>query len=146
VRALHRVRLYSVHALCLSLQLVLVVFPGSRGYCQCTRDLDLILRARERANHEISPSTAVWGGREQEVALIPSSMIAFYQRFVSPQDVPVCNFVPSCSQFAREAINRYGIVEGTLMASERLQRCHQLGDKHTYAIDDSTGRYIDRVP
>jgi putative membrane protein insertion efficiency factor len=52
------------------------------------------------------------------------SFIRLYQLIISPQQGDVCNFQPSCSHFAFEAIKKYGIIEGILMASDRLQRCH----------------------
>ena len=47
-----------------------------------------------------------------------------YQRFVSPLLGPRCNFRPSCSRYAAEAIQKYGIVKGSIMAADRLTRCH----------------------
>ena len=50
--------------------------------------------------------------------------IRTYQRFISPLLGPRCNFRPSCSRYAAEAIQKYGIVRGTIMAADRLTRCH----------------------
>ena len=50
--------------------------------------------------------------------------IRTYQRFISPLLGPRCNFRPSCSRYAAEAIRTYGIVKGTIMAADRLTRCH----------------------
>jgi len=55
---------------------------------------------------------------------IPSGAIIIYQRVISPQQGGVCNFEPSCSQFTLLSIKKYGIIEGILMTSDRLQRCH----------------------
>lgn len=51
-------------------------------------------------------------------------MIDLYQWSLSPLQGPVCNFYPSCSNFAEQAIERYGLLKGVLMASDRLQRCN----------------------
>jgi len=47
-----------------------------------------------------------------------------YQRFLSPALPPSCRFYPSCSQYALEAVTRYGAVKGTWLATRRLVRCH----------------------
>lgn len=47
-----------------------------------------------------------------------------YQLFISPLFPPVCRFVPSCSQYAIEAVNRYGVFRGGGMAIWRIARCH----------------------
>lgn len=70
--------------------------------------------------------------------------IRFYQLFISPQDMPVCNFVPSCSQFSAEVIGRLGILRGVLLTSDRLQRCNGISISR-YRIDYNSGRFIDPV-
>jgi len=49
--------------------------------------------------------------------------IRFYQRFLSPFLPRRCRFYPSCSQYALEAILRYGIFRGSFLALRRLLRC-----------------------
>jgi putative component of membrane protein insertase Oxa1/YidC/SpoIIIJ protein YidD len=56
--------------------------------------------------------------------IVVSSVFRLYQTLISPSQGDVCNFEPSCSHFARSSIEEYGIVWGTLMASDRLQRCN----------------------
>ncbi|MBX2881896.1 MAG: membrane protein insertion efficiency factor YidD [Granulosicoccus sp.] len=51
-------------------------------------------------------------------------LIAFYQRWVSPFFLPRCRFVPSCSNYAMEAIEKHGAGRGTLMAVWRVCRCN----------------------
>uniref|UniRef100_A0A7C4TCM8 Membrane protein insertion efficiency factor YidD n=1 Tax=candidate division WOR-3 bacterium TaxID=2052148 RepID=A0A7C4TCM8_UNCW3 len=50
--------------------------------------------------------------------------INLYQKVISPSQGDVCNFSPSCSNFARKAIAKYGPFWGLLMAGDRLMRCH----------------------
>ena len=50
--------------------------------------------------------------------------ISFYQRVISPQQGDVCAFQPTCSRFAQQALRKYGLIQGGLMTSDRLQRCH----------------------
>ncbi|MCK4326192.1 membrane protein insertion efficiency factor YidD [bacterium] len=53
-------------------------------------------------------------------------LITSYQKLLSPLLPPICRFYPSCSQYAREAIERKGIKEGSWQAIKRLTRCHPL--------------------
>ena len=39
-----------------------------------------------------------------------------------------CRFQPSCSQYAKEALGKYGVVRGTLLSAGRLSRCHPFGN------------------
>ena len=54
-------------------------------------------------------------------------MIRAYQLFVSPLLLPSCRFLPSCSEYAEEAIERYGVLRGSGLALRRLARCHPWG-------------------
>ncbi len=47
-----------------------------------------------------------------------------YKWAVSPLFPPACRYVPTCSDYAAEAVERYGVVRGTWMALRRLLRCH----------------------
>ena len=51
------------------------------------------------------------------------SLIRFYRRSISPLFPPSC-FVPTCSQYAREAIEKYGAARGGWLALKRFLRCH----------------------
>jgi putative membrane protein insertion efficiency factor len=47
-----------------------------------------------------------------------------YQRVISPMLPHACRFVPTCSQYAIEAVECSGVVRGGLLAAARLLRCH----------------------
>lgn len=51
-------------------------------------------------------------------------MLRGYKTFLSPMLPTACRFVPTCSEYASEAIERYGAFRGGLMAIWRLLRCH----------------------
>lgn len=51
------------------------------------------------------------------------ALIRFYRRQISPSRPPCCRFIPTCSQYAQEAIERYGAWRGGLLALRRLLRC-----------------------
>lgn len=52
------------------------------------------------------------------------ALIRFYQRHISPGLPPRCRFYPTCSQYAVEAIEKYGPVRGGWLALKRFLRCH----------------------
>ncbi|MCD7858717.1 MAG: membrane protein insertion efficiency factor YidD [Firmicutes bacterium] len=51
-------------------------------------------------------------------------LIRFYQRHISPCFPACCRFRPTCSQYAFEAIQKYGAVKGGRLALRRILRCH----------------------
>ena len=50
--------------------------------------------------------------------------IAVYQQAVSPLLGTNCRFHPSCSQYAKEAVLKHGVLRGGVLAVRRLVRCH----------------------
>jgi putative membrane protein insertion efficiency factor len=50
--------------------------------------------------------------------------IKLYQRFLSPLLPPSCRFVPSCSRYAYEAIEKHGLLKGGWLGIKRISRCH----------------------
>jgi hypothetical protein len=52
-------------------------------------------------------------------------LIKLYRRFLSPLKIqPTCIYFPTCSEYAAEAINKYGSFKGSYLAAKRLLRCH----------------------
>ncbi|VBB07481.1 Hypothetical protein LUCI_2730 [Lucifera butyrica] len=51
-------------------------------------------------------------------------LILFYRKFISPLKPPTCRFVPTCSEYALLAIEKYGVFRGLKMAVKRILRCH----------------------
>lgn len=62
--------------------------------------------------------------------------IRFYQRCISPYTPARCRFRPTCSDYAYQAIHKYGAVKGGYLALKRLLRCHPF----------YKGDYYDPVP
>ena len=50
--------------------------------------------------------------------------IRFYRRVISPSKPPCCRYIPTCSQYALEAIEKYGPWKGGWLALRRFLRCH----------------------
>jgi len=59
----------------------------------------------------------------QVMRVILISLLKFYKAVISPWLPPSCRFVPTCSEYAREAIERHGALRGSGMAVWRLLRC-----------------------
>jgi putative membrane protein insertion efficiency factor len=47
-----------------------------------------------------------------------------YRHALSPFLPPSCRFTPTCSQYSRDAIERYGAAKGSFLALKRILRCH----------------------
>ncbi len=52
------------------------------------------------------------------------NMINFYRKYISPLKKPCCRFYPTCSQYALEAIEKYGALKGSFLAIKRILKCH----------------------
>jgi putative membrane protein insertion efficiency factor len=50
--------------------------------------------------------------------------IRFYQIAISPALPASCRFFPTCSEYTRQAVDRYGAIRGSWMGVRRLARCH----------------------
>ena len=55
------------------------------------------------------------------------SAIRSYKVLISPMFAGSCRYLPSCSDYAAEAIRRFGVIRGSMLAAARLARCHPLG-------------------
>lgn len=52
-------------------------------------------------------------------------MIRFYQKWISSlKGHPTCRFYPTCSAYAYEAIEKYGVIKGMYLAIRRILKCH----------------------
>lgn len=57
-------------------------------------------------------------------ARVAAAVLRFYKAAVSPLLPRACRYEPTCSVYAREAIERYGFARGARLAVKRLLRCH----------------------
>ncbi|MFI5322209.1 MAG: membrane protein insertion efficiency factor YidD [Thermodesulfobacteriota bacterium] len=55
-----------------------------------------------------------------------TSLINIYKLLISPILPSSCRFYPSCSEYAVEALKKYGIVKGVWLTIKRIARCHPL--------------------
>jgi len=52
------------------------------------------------------------------------AIIRFYSRNISPLSAPKCRYIPTCSAYAMEALEKYGAAKGGVLALRRILRCH----------------------
>jgi len=64
-------------------------------------------------------------------------LLKIYKKGVSPYLPPSCRFTPSCSEYAIEALNRFGAVKGSWLAVKRILKCHPF---HEGGIDPVPGK------
>ncbi|MBQ6890834.1 MAG: membrane protein insertion efficiency factor YidD [Oscillospiraceae bacterium] len=60
------------------------------------------------------------------------SLIRFYQKHISPAFPRRCRYIPTCSQYALEAIQKYGAAKGGYLALRRFLRCHPFSKRDPY--------------
>lgn len=51
-------------------------------------------------------------------------LVKFYRNFISPMFPPSCRYVPTCSEYALIALEKYGAARGCWLAVKRICRCH----------------------
>ncbi|MBM7540790.1 membrane protein insertion efficiency factor YidD [Amphibacillus cookii] len=52
------------------------------------------------------------------------ALINFYRKYISPHKQPSCRFQPTCSQYGKEAITRFGAIKGGWLTIIRIFKCH----------------------
>lgn len=113
------------------------------------QDLQSILDNRsldEQDGEGENAPTSVAIERVSEAKTLFTGAIRLYQATLSATDMHMCNFIPSCSRFAAASVERYGIVKGSFLAADRLERCHGMpSSSQHYAYDPTTERYVDPV-
>ncbi|MCI0412865.1 membrane protein insertion efficiency factor YidD [bacterium] len=57
-------------------------------------------------------------------SIVVLSLLRFYQRFLSPLLIPACRFTPTCSQYAHDAVSKYGAFKGIYLGIKRILRCN----------------------
>jgi putative membrane protein insertion efficiency factor len=67
-------------------------------------------------------------------------LLAGYKFLLSPLFTGSCRFLPSCSDYARQAVTLHGVVRGTWLAARRLSRCHPFGSSGVDPVPDRASR------
>lgn len=55
------------------------------------------------------------------------ALVRFYQLFISPLKPASCRFSPTCSEYALQALKKYGLIKGGRLALKRIFNCHPWG-------------------
>ncbi len=55
-------------------------------------------------------------------------LLRLYKRFLSPLLPSACRFYPTCSEYMREAVEKYGAAKGVWLGFRRLLRCHPFNE------------------
>ena len=63
------------------------------------------------------------------------ALIRFYRRNISPVTPPCCRFIPTCSEYALEAIELHGAWRGGFLALKRLLKCHPFHRQTSFVYD-----------
>ncbi len=61
---------------------------------------------------------------ERSLVQVLDRMLVWYKKYVSPLFPPSCRFEPTCSEYAREALRKYGLWKGLLLSFWRVLRCN----------------------
>jgi putative membrane protein insertion efficiency factor len=69
---------------------------------------------------------------------IMKGMVRAYRWGISPFLVPSCRFAPTCSEYALDALNRFGALRGTYLTTRRVLRCHPWGGSGFDPVPDRT--------
>jgi uncharacterized protein len=64
------------------------------------------------------------------------ALLRAYQRWISPAFGPRCRYYPSCSEYAVQAVQRFGILRGLVLAAWRLLRCNPLSHGGFDPVDE----------
>ena len=62
-------------------------------------------------------------------------LITFYRKGISPLTPPSCRFIPTCSEYALQAVEKYGALKGSWLALRRLSKCHPFYRQETIEYD-----------
>jgi putative membrane protein insertion efficiency factor len=81
------------------------------------------------------------------ISLLIGSSLYVYQNVFSKHISADCLFTPSCSEFSKQAIKEFGLLKGTLLSIDRVNRCNRIAatDLKHYSLDTKTNRYPDPV-
>ena len=62
-------------------------------------------------------------------------LIRFYRQYISPARPPCCRFIPTCSQYALEAVEKYGALKGGFLALRRILKCQPFHKQKSIEYD-----------
>lgn len=117
------------------------LFSGKMASSQQFVPFDSIVAMNEVVVHKHNYSR-YFSDCSNELQVIITGFFVGYKSLFSSQDQKSCTFTPSCSVYAIQTINKKGILEGILDATDRLTRCNGLSPEN-YEIDTEQKLLID---
>jgi putative membrane protein insertion efficiency factor len=91
------------------------------------------------------PAETAPAGRLSPAQRAALTLLSVYKLMLSPLFGGSCRFLPSCSEYAREAVIVHGTAKGVWLAARRLSRCHPLGSSGLDPVPERTGRVSGRI-
>ncbi|MBN1498785.1 MAG: membrane protein insertion efficiency factor YidD [Spirochaetes bacterium] len=65
-------------------------------------------------------------GLHRIIILLPLMVLKIYKRIISPFLPKACRYYPTCSEYAAQALRKYGLIKGLFLAVKRILRCNPL--------------------
>jgi putative membrane protein insertion efficiency factor len=84
------------------------------------------LKLTTETSSNVVPGSVVYDMRPSVGVRAALILLRGYKLFLSPYFRGSCRFLPSCADYAAEAVARHGLVRGSWLAARRLARCHPL--------------------
>jgi putative membrane protein insertion efficiency factor len=107
-------------------------FGGPRAVCGADRGF--VAPAEEHATNEGVGARSIVPLQGRQTWPVKAALLAlrFYKAYLSVLFAGSCRFEPTCSRYANEAIERYGVARGVWLGTKRLLRCHPLSRRFGY--------------
>lgn len=121
-----------------NLTIILLILPFV-GFSQKKLDDDQVFLKRINTTRNQENDSLYFNQEDRSLA---NRSFIFYKKFISSQDIDACVFVPSCSEYALQAIHKHGKLKGGIMTFDRLLRCNGSNNK-PYELDKNTQKFID---
>jgi len=86
---------------------------------------------------------SLWSSKLKHIEDFMNKLINFfitlYQKHISPLKPATCRFYPSCSEYAAQALKKYGLLKGLRLSAGRILRCHPFNPGGYDPLPDSSG-------
>ena len=134
--------------------LVILVSANQASFSQdfLKTDLELIRNERmEKTDHQKSVRPYIYSAntpaytRFNPVNMVFGGLLFFYQNALSQQFSATCLYHPSCSEFSKQSISRYGLLKGIFLSSDRIMRCNRIAATSIHPIRIENNRVSDPV-
>ena len=76
---------------------------------------------RKKRSFPCGAKPEFWWNKMKELLI---GLVRFYRAFISPLKPPCCRFYPTCSEYALQALQKYGALKGSWLAIKRISKCH----------------------